>query len=271
MPYSCKSLLKTDNGLASRENRLSICLGANGFSFAEVTPAGQLLTFGEAEGPHATTMTEAMSDLKALLSAAGIRPWGNTTAELIVLSDTNVWVPDELYTATANRKYLKLVGSDADTIMTCQSKALASTAIFAADEQIVTAFKVAVPGIQVINQHVKMATLAPRSASHPVLLSHWREGRVDLAVMNEGKYLFGNTLRHSNVDEGIFQIVEVMKTYALDRPDTELLLCGGVDRDIYGRLRPYFPTTTLYSGNATQFTNPEFRKLHTYRHALILI
>ena len=270
MPYSCKSLLKTDNGLASREKRLSICLGANGFSFAEVTPAGQLLTFGEAEGRHAATMTEVMNDLKALFAAAGIRPWGNTTAELIVLSDTNVWVPDELYTATANRKYLKLVGGDADAIMTCQSKALASTALFAADEQIVTAFKVAIPGVQVINQHVKMASLAPRSASHPVLLSHWREGRVDLAAFRDGRYLYGNTFSFADADEALYHVVDVMKTYALESNATELLMCGDVDRDRYAQFRPYFPQVTLFEGNLQPLA-PEFRRLHTYRYALVLM
>lgn len=267
--YSCKSLIKTDNGLAPREKRLSICLGANGFSFTEVSAAGQLLTFGEVEGPHAATMTEAMNDVKGLFAEAGIRPWGYASTELIVLSDMSVWVPDELYTATANRKYLHMVGCEPATVMTCHSKALASTAVFAADEQVVTAFKVAMPGVSVVNQHVKMAALAPRSASHPVLLTHWREGRVDVAAFRDGRYLYGNTLAFADTNEALYHVVDVMKSYALESDATELLMCGDVDRDFFAQFRPYFPQVTLFGGNLQ--TAPEFRKLHTYRHALILI
>lgn len=269
--YSCKSLIKTDNGLAPREKRLSICLGANGFSFSETTPAGQLLTFCEAEGAHACSMTEVMTDVKALFASVGIRPWGNVTAELVVLSDESVWVPDELYTATANRKYLKFVGSEPLTVMTCQCKALASTAVFGANEQVVTAFKVAMPGVSVVNQHVKMASLAPRSASHPMLLTHWREGRVDLAAFRDGRYLYGNTLCYNNINEALYHVVDVMKTYALESNSLEVLMCGEVNRDFFAHFRPYFPQVTLFGGTATLDADPTFRKLHTYRHALILM
>ena len=268
--YSSKSLIKTDNGLAPREKRLSICLGANGFSFAEVSATGQLLTFGEMEGSHAATMTETMNDVKSLFANAGIRPWGYASTELIVLSNESTWVPDELYTATANRKYLRLVGSEPATVMTCHSKALASTAVFAADEQVVTAFKVAMPGVNVINQHVKMALLAPRSTSHPVLLTHWREGRVDVAAFRDGRYLYGNTLAFADTNEALYHVVDVMKSYALESNTTELLMCGDVDREFFAQFRPYFPQVTLFGGNMQQ-SNPEFRKLHTYRHALILM
>ena len=271
MAYRCNSLIATEDDSNVQEKRLSICLGADGFSFSVTTASRQLLTFGQAEGEHATSITDVTRDVKTFFAEAGIRPLGFRTIEIIAVSDDATWVPDELYTSVANRNYLKLLGASPASVMAIPCKTLGSTMVFAADDHLVTAFKVALPGAVVMNQHILFTRLLPLSAKHPIIVAHWREGRVDLAVMNEGKYLFGNTLRHSNIDEGIFQIVEVMKTYALDRPDTELLLCGDVDRDIYGRLRPYFPTTTLYSGNATQFTNPEFRKLHTYRHALILI
>lgn len=270
MPYSCKTLITTDNELASREKRLSICLGANGFSFTETGNAGLLLTFGEIEGSHATTMTDVLADLKAILASLHIRPFGYAATELIVLSDENVWVPDELYTATATRKYLKLLGSEPSMILSCQYKPLASTAVFAADEHIVTAFKVAIPGISVISQHVKMAQYKAPDR-HPRILTHWREGRVDVAAFNENRYIYGNTLRFLNDSEAIYHIVDVMKSFSLEGNSTELLLCGNVGRELYAQARPYFPKVSLFNGTATQFDNPQFNRLHTYRHALILM
>ncbi len=270
MPYSCKTLITTGNELASREKRLSICLGANGFSFTETTATGSLLTFGEVEGDHAATMTDVLTDLKMLLPSLGIRPFGYAATELIVISDASVWVPDELFTATATRKYLKLVGSEPPMVVTCQYKPLESTAVFAADEQVVTAFKVALPGISVINQHVKMAQYkAP--ANHPCILTHWRKGRVDVAAFADARYIYGNTLRFSDDNEAVYHIVDVMKSFSLEASGTELLLCGDVGRELYAQARPYFPKVSLFNGTVTQLDSTLFGHLHTYRYALILM
>jgi len=271
MSYTCKTLITTDNEVASREKKLSICLGANGFSFSEVTTSGMLLTFGEVEGVHARSMTEAMTDIKTLFSSLGIRPFGYASTELIVLSDESVWVPDELFTATATRKYLRLVGSEPATVMTCHYKPLASMAVFSADELVATAFKVAMPGLMVMNQHVKMAQLAPRCAGRSILFTHWRKGRVDVAAFDGTRYLCGNTLRFCTDNEAVYHIVDIMKSFGLENGKTELLMCGDVSRERYAQARPYFPQVSLFNGTVGQFSNPEFAQLHTYRHALILM
>ena len=268
--YSSKTLITTGKELASREKRLSICLGADGFSFTEVSTAGQLLTFGEVEGAHASTMTDVMADIKAVFAKAGIRPLGYASAELIVLSDENVWVPDELFTSTAVRKYLKAAGCEPPMVMTCQHKPLASTAVFSADEQVAMAFKVAMPGIVVMNQHVKMSQLAPMTTGRPAIFTHWRKGRVDVAAFRDAVYLYGNTLRYVDTDEAVYHVVDVMKSYGLEDPDTELLLFGEVDRELYAGARPYFPHVKLFNGTM-QSAGPAFAGFHTYRHALLLI
>lgn len=278
--YACKTLIRSANEFASREKRLSICLGADGFSFAETTTSGvlgernatrTLLSFGEAEGRHASSMTGVMADVKAFFAEAGIRPLGYKAMELIVLSDESTWVPDELYSSISNRSYLRLVGSTPDTVMTCHSQALASTAVFAANEQVVTAFKVAMPGVAVMHQHAKMAQLAPACTAYPVLLTFWRQGRVDVAAFHDGRYIYGNTLRFSNDNEAIYHLVEVMKTYGLEDDATTLLLSGDVDRQRYALLRPYFPQVTLFNGNVNRDQSAELHSLHAYRHALIMM
>ena len=278
MAYRCKTLIATEGDSSKQEKRLSICLVADGFSFSEISPEGELLTFGEAEGQHAATITDATRDIKAIFAEVGIRPLSYKGIELIVVSDDSAWVPDELYSTVASRSYLRMLGSTATSVVSAPCKQLGSTMVFAANDQLIMAFKVTLPGVTVMNQHVKIASLIPRSAKHPVMVAYWRccgvgsadNGRVDIATMDGGKYIFGNTLKFDNQDEAVFHIVETIKAFGMDKPNAELLLCGNVDRDLYARLRPYFPTTTLYSGTAS-FTNPEFKKLHTYRHALILM
>ena len=270
--YRCKTLIVTEKEFASSEKRLSICLRSNGFSFSEVTLSGVLLTFGEAEGVHASSMTGVMADVKAFFASVGIRPLGYASMELIVLSDENVWVPDELYTPSANRQYLKLVGGAAATIMATPCKALASTAVYVASDSLATAFKVALPGLSVVNQHVKLATLGfeRRSENHPVLVTHWREGVIDFAAFRDGRYIFGNTVRFASDSEAQFHTVEVLKSFGLENADTEMLMCGEVSRERFALLRPYFPMASLYTGSHTSFLNPAFKTLHTYKNALIL-
>ena len=270
--YRCKTLIVTEKEFASSEKRLSICLRSNGFSFSELTASGVLLTFGEAEGEHSKAMTGVMADVKAFFSSVGIRPLGYASMELIVLSDENVWVPDELYTPSANRQYLKLVGSTAATVMATPCKALASTAVYVASDSLATAFKVALPGLSVVNQHVKLATLGfeRRSENHPVLVTHWREGVIDFAAFRDGRYIFGNTVRFASDSEAQFHTVEVLKSFGLENADTEMLMCGEVSRERFALLRPYFPMASLYTGSHTSFLNPAFKTLHTYKNALIL-
>ena len=230
-----------------------------------------LLTFGEAEGEHATTITDATREIKAFFADAGVHPLGFKSMELIVMSDESTWVPDELYSITANRQYLKLVGGNASSVMTCHSATIGSTAVFAANDQLVMAFKVALPGLTVMNQHAKLVKLAERSKSHPLLFAFWRGSMVDIAACKEGRYVFGNTLRCESTEEAMFRLMEVVKACEIGGGDTELMLCGDVDRELYATMRPYFPKTTLYGGEATRFANDEFKKLRTYKYALILM
>lgn len=272
MPYTCRTLIVTPGEVAAHEKCLSICLRADGFSFSELGASGQLLTFGDAEGRHAQGMTAVMADVKAFFAEAGIRPLGYGSIEIVILSDHSTWVPDELYTPAANRQYLKLVGSDATSILAAPCATLQSTAVFAADDAVATAFKVAIPGAKVINQHVRLASqpFCSRSKGHPVLLAHWRQGKVDFAVYRDGAYLFGNTIAYANDNEALFHTVEIIKSFGLETPDAELLLCGEVDRERFALLRPYFPTATLFTGIHTAAPNAAFKSLHTYRHALIV-
>lgn len=267
MPYIKKTLLTTEAYDAVHDKRLSISLMADGFSFSVISAQGELLAFGEAVGGHSASMTDATRDIKAFFAEAGIRPLGFRGMELLVYSDASVWVPDEVFSPAAGRQYLKIVGAEARSVMTAPCRALASTAVFTADEGLATAFKVALPGLTVVNQHVRMASYNP--GGHPVLLANWRHGVVDLAAYVNGTYVYGNTVTALDENTLRYQMLDIVRTFGLESTDTELLMCGDVDRDRYSRYRPYFPKTTLFTGKC--IVGAAFRQLHTYRYALILL
>ena len=271
MPYASTRLITTEGSAGVRNKRLSICLKANGFSFAETTAEGVLLTFGEAEGQHRQSMTTAIGEVKTFFAEMNIRPIGYAAMELVMCSDESTWVPDELFTPSLTRQYLKLVGGKGFPVLTASSKAIASTAVFVANEQLATAFKVALPGLNVVNQHVKLSSLSGKSVGKALVAIHWRMGRVDVACFRIGRYLYGNTLHFTGDAEVVYRVVELMKVMKLEGENTEVLMLGEVDRRRYARLAPYFPVVSLYGGEAVHYSNPEFRSLHTYRHALILM
>ena len=271
MSYISKSLTTAPNALASRDKRISICLAAGGFSFAELTSDGKLLTFGEAEGAHALTMTGIMADIKAYFASVGIKPLGYARMELVVMSDNSTWVPDELYSSLSNRRYLLLQGGAGEGIATYHSEPLQSTAIFSANEQVITAFKVALPGVNIIHQHGKLSQLSARFSAAPTIVAHLRRGRIDMAAFSEGQYVFGNTFSFNGKNEAVYHLVEVMKSYGLESDQTELQLCGEVDRTFYTASRPYFPHVELFCVIDNDSQAAEFQMFPSYRHALLLI
>ena len=269
MSYITKTLTTSEGCDASQGKRLSICLLADGFSFAQLSHDGELLAFGEAGGGHAQNMTDAARELKAWLTGEGIRPLQFGSMQLTVFSNASVWVPDEVYQPGMGRQYLKLVGGDGQGLMTAQCPELGSTAVFAASDWLATAFKVSLPGLTVANQHVRLAEVAGQMTGSPVLLTHWRDGYVDIAAYRDGRYVFGNTWAGDEEGAVLFHLLDVMKTYGLESEGTRLLMCGDVDRERFARFRPYFPVVSLWGGTAK--AGGKMRTLHTYRHALTLV
>lgn len=272
MSYSSKTLIHSNTEAATYEKRLSICIEPNGFSFSESDAQGRLLTFGEAEGAHAPQMTGVMSDVKSFLAAVHMPAIGYSAMELIVPADEHVWMPDELYVSGNNHQYLRAVGGTAAAVMTSQCREVGLTDIFGADDTLVTAFKVALPGIVVKSQHVKLAesALRQRSKDHPLVVILWRGSRLDVAAFREGRYVFGNSLPFESASDALFQTVGVLRSAGIEDRGAELLMCGEANRERFAEFSPYFPKATLFTGLLLA-DDPAFRQLRTYRHALVLM
>lgn len=268
------TLITTASAEANIELRLSICLRPNGFSFSIATTEQILLSFGEAEFDFTQSVGTMTSAIKQFFADNGISTFDYKQVRLIVPSEHFVWIPAHLYDASRDQQYLNIVSKPDESLGICHaySEHLDSNIVFSVPFQVVTSFKVAIPGIDVVCQHSLLANnmLKQRSVQHPVILMHVRDGVGDFEAFYGGQLLLSNTFGSANSNELIYHAIDLMKKLHLETPDLEFSICGDVDREFYGVLQHYFPTVTLYTGLPFTYTNSEFQVFHSYRHALLL-
>ena len=266
--------ISSGRDVPSEEKCLSICLQANGFSFSVVSTSGAWLSFGEVYIGPTPTMTEAVQLIRNRLAEGGVVPVGYHSMELVVLSRYFVMVPDALYEPGNDRQYLKPLAqlSLGTGVYSHHHETLGAQVVFAGDNTLVSAFKIALPGVKVMCQFSKMIgeQLIQRSATHPCMLLHVREGAVDVAVASEGALVFANSFDQHETSEVLFTAINVMKQLHVEGATLETMVCGDVDRARFAEMRRYFPQLTLYCGKEVQVLTAEMAHLPAYKHALIL-
>ena len=274
MSYKLNSFIASDKKVASYEKRLSICLKSNGFSFSVTTIYDELIALGEVDCNTAATMSELISDIKGVLSEIHIQPFELKDKELIVFSRQFVWVPQHLYDEQKQREYLEALCT-VDTsccVVTDYNEAIKSYMVFSADNSLVSAFKIAVPGLKVRCQHSKMVnpTVLESSELKSVLLMNIREGQTDFAVFCNKKLQISNTFDCVNFDEVLYHALNLTKHFHLEDATMVAAVSGDIDRERFARLKGYFPNVALFTGRPLTLTVPEMQHIPSYRHALIL-
>lgn len=274
MSNQVTSIITTDKEVANNELRISIRLRTNGFSFLVATTEQELLTFGEADFDFHQPVAQLSEAIKEFFAVNGIATFGCKELRLIVPSDHFAWVPEHLYDSVRDRQYIKMTSQPAFQlgVFHAYSSVLQSYIVFTAPAEIVTAFKVALPGIDVVNQHWVLVNdeLLMRSEHRPVVLMHVRNGAGDYEACYNKQLLMSNSFAADNDNELMYHALDVMKTLHLETPDMELAICGNVGREIYGQLQRFFPNVSLYTGSPIRYSNPAFQTFHTYQHALLL-
>ncbi len=233
-----------------------------------------LHTFAEVEFDFNRALGELAQSIKDLFAANNIVTFSMKEARLIIPSDNQVWIPQHLYDSVRDRQYLK-VTSNLDMglgVYHMFVPRLDAYTVYSAPTTVVTAFKIAVPGIDVYCQHSVLATqqFLDRSKRNPIMLMQVREGVGDFEVFFNGQLLLSNSFKAANHNELLYRAIGIMKQLHLETPDMELAICGLVGRDIFGLLQHYFPNVTLYTGRPLTFQNPQFQSLPTYQHAMLL-
>lgn len=274
MSHQVTTIIKSDKAVANNDSRLSICLSANGFSFSIITSENEIVMFGETDFDFNLPMGELSQAIKDFFTRLGITTFGFRKATLVVPSHYYVWIPEHLHDPIRDRQYLNLV-SRPDLSMGVYHIAvphLHSMMVFAAPTTVVTSFKLAIPGIDVHCQHSVLANemMLQKSAQHPVILMHVRDGVGDFEAFFNGQLLISTSYIAQNESELLYHAIELMKQLHLETPDMELSICGNVGREFYSMLQHYFPNVTLYTGRPFAYTNPQFHTLPTYKHVMLL-
>lgn len=273
MSYRINSHISSDIDVPSYEKRLSICLRSNGFSFSITTKKGLLLTFGEVVHEGASDMMTLSADIKFFFETQNIQPFSFDYVELIVTSDISTWIPDELYSGELKSDYLNLLGFTVPlgSMVYEDITTMGAHCLFVAESEIVTSFKIAIPGITIRSQFSKFSEVEMAKSNHPSILMYVRGGKVDIVAYSNAQLLLSNTFDVANVNELLSKGLDVMHQLQIESPSTTLYLSGDVGRDTYKALCNYFPQVKLYGGRQFQFGNPSFQHLHSYQYVLNLI
>ncbi len=274
MSYITNSFITSDKEVPSYDKRMSICLETNGFSFSIVTVQDELLSFGAVAFEGSPSMSEAVQMIRNVCEEYHISPLGFNEIELVVPSSYYSLIPDELYEAGNDRKYIEPLLSKPlrDNVFSAHNDALEAQVVFAVDSPLVSAFKIAMPGIKVRCQYNKLinADLIQSSRMRSVMLLHLRKDAMDVVVYCNRKVQLVNTFAYSGTEEAIYTAVNIMKQLHLENAEFEVLLCGDVDRSRYAEMSRFFPHTDLYIGRNLCKDTLELQHLHTYRHVLLL-
>ena len=266
-------IITTDRPVANSEKRLSICLRSNGFSFSVTTVDTLLLTVGDCPLSEGMSAMEVARQVAKTIGEDEVA-LGFKQMNLILPTMQSVCVPAHLYDPSADRQYLATAArvGEGSGIYHSYLSSLNAYLVFAAPADMATAFKVTLPGIDILCQHAVLIEAAHRSASssHPYILLHVREGAADIEAFFNGNLLLTNSYPAGDCEEVLYHALSVMKHLHLETPDMELAICGLVDRTFFSRMQHFFPNVTLYTGKPYTFLNPDFQTLHTYRHTLIL-
>ena len=272
MSYKINSFITSDKSVASNKKRMSICLGSNGFSFS-VRSNSDLLAIGDVECRMDSHITELVGNVKGVLCETDISPLG-WDCELIVNSRQFVWIPAEYFDPQKQRDYLDAMCKieTGMSVFATHNKTIDAWMVFSADNNIVTAFKIAMPRLKISCQHDKMVNevLLKASDNKALLLVNVREGFSDYAVFCNNKLQLSNTFECANFDETLYHALNLTKQFHLDDVQMTAAICGKIDKESFDRFRSFVPQTALYTGLPLTLTTPELRRVHIYRYALTL-
>lgn len=274
MSYRINSFIKTDKAVASYENRLSICITSNGFSFSVVSRNEEVVALCDVECDITAAMAQLLSSVKAAFTEVGVQTFGMKECELIVPTRQFVWIPMHLYDETKNREYIEAIHKLAvgESVFADYNAAVGANLVFVADSNLVSAFRIAIPGLKIRAQHSKMVNNETLEASQmkSLMIVNIRGKECDYAIVVNRKLQLSNTFSCANIDEMLYYAVNINKQLRLDDLPLCVALCGDVDRESFAHVKEFFSDVVLYTGRNLQLSTEELRRAPIYRYALIL-
>ena len=267
-----KTVLENFNS-TDYQKKLSICLETNGFSFAVENEKNKLLAFADVACNYPETLSQVIEMIKKVFSDLGIEYMLMDEIELIVPANKHTWIPEHLFDQARLREYFSLTTplDVKETVFYSFSEKLQAYSLFAYSDTIISAFKVAIPGIKVKIQHAKMleTPLLEKSRMKTNVEIYLRKDYFDVAVFDSKNFLISNTYRYSTADDVAYYALLLLKQFRLNQDAIEIYLSGKADRNIYACLERFFRKVTLYTGKKLEFATNDMYHLHLYQYSML--
>jgi len=256
------------------QKKLSICLETNGFSFTIINEKNKMLAFGDITCAFPETLSQIIVLIKQVFADLNIEYALMDEMELIISSNKSTWVPESLFDAKHTREYFKVLSplEVRETVFHCYSERLEAYSVFTYLDTIVSAFKVAIPGIKLKSQHAKTleTPLLERSRMKTLVEVYVRKKEFDVAIFSNKTFLFSNTFKYDDkLDIAYFTLLAINKLN-LNQANLELSISGKVDRDMFETMERFFPKVNLYTGSKVVFADNEMYKIPLYQYSMLL-
>ncbi len=259
--------------VADSQKRLSICLETNGFSFSIINLKRQLLSFGDIVCTYPNTLSQMIALIKQIFLDMKVDCVLMDAVELIVPTNKYTWIPEHLFEKSNEREYFNLVCDLAVTDVVCHdfSDKLKAYSVFAIPDILISAFKVAIPGIRIRNQQSKVVStsLFEKSRMKPILNINVRKKEFDVCVFNNKNVLVCNTFLYSNNSDIVYYALNLIKQLHVNEELLEVHIAGKVDRAMFAYLEQFFRKVVLYTGTKLEYSNVEMYKIPLYKYSLL--
>ncbi|MBP5535926.1 MAG: DUF3822 family protein [Bacteroidales bacterium] len=273
MSYQVISYINTEKELPTDEKRLSICHKSNGFSFAVTTTQGFLVKSGDVSY-EGTTMSDLMGTIRGVVADCELPTIGVAALELVIPTQQFVLVPEHLYEAENDRRYLETVCRVEPGATLCSDyiEQLKAWSVFEADNTVLSAYRITLPGIKVRCQFAKLASadLLAKSANGELIAVNMRPKAADIVVMKNGTLQLANTYVCNDFSDALYFALDIVNKEGLDAGRLQMLLSGEVTLANYNLMRHYFADVKLNNGRELRYLNAEFQHLHSYRYVMVL-
>ena len=216
-------------------------------------------------------MSDWMTTLRGVIGECDIRTIGMASMELVVSSSKFVLIPEHLYEAGNNRTYLESV-CHLDAGMTICSDFIESInawSVFVADNNLVSACRIVLPGVKVRCQYAKLLDKY-MLADGDTLAVHVRKDASDYVLLHNGKPTLANTFACDGFDDTLYFALDIVSHAGIDASKLQVMLSGEVAYSDFDLLRHYFGDVKLNNGKPMRILEPEFQHLHNYRYVLAL-
>lgn len=270
MLYNTVFYIATDKSYPPHEQRLVISAESDNFVLALTTLHGEITTLAKVTYAKDLSMSELMNVIKAVLDEHKIAPLSFSERRLIVDTKQATWIPDHLFEVGNERQYLSILCNVAlsQGVFTTHNEALKAHLVFAADNTLVSAFRIAIPRLQIDCQHtvfVTNETLA-QSQGRAVMYINMHPDTVDIELLSDKQLLLSNTYPVGSVEEAIYYALSIIKKLNIDETTLQCFTCGNIEESQFQTMVRFLPHLDLYTGCLSLGTDNPFLTVQPYRY-----